>query len=88
MNPNDLLAVFWDDLTLSSSGTCHYYGDDEVFVVQYTNVPRLGSGGPYTFQVWLSPQGVIMYQYLTMAGHALTKPRSESKMLREQWGCK
>ncbi len=73
MNPNDLLAVFWDDLTLSSSGTCHYYGDDEVFVVQYTNVPRLGSGGPYTFQVWLSPQGVIMYQYLTMAGTRLNE---------------
>jgi len=42
-------------------------------VVQYTNVPRLGSGGPYTFQVWLSPQGVIMYQYLTMAGTRLNE---------------
>jgi PKD repeat protein len=73
MNPNDLLAVFWDDLTLSSSGTCHYYGDEEIFVVQYTNVPRLSSGGPYTFQVWLSPQGVIMYQYLTMAGTRLNE---------------
>ncbi len=73
MNPNDLLAVFWDDLTLSSSGTCHYYGDDEAFIVQYTDVPRLGSGGPYTFQVWLSPQGVIMYQYLTMAGTRLNE---------------
>jgi len=55
MNPNDLLAVFWDDLTLSSSGTCHYYGDDDVFVVQYTNVPGW-QRRTYTFQVWLSPK--------------------------------
>ncbi|MGI6540477.1 MAG: PKD domain-containing protein [Bacillota bacterium] len=72
-DPNDLLAVFWDDLTLSSSGTCHYYGDEDIFIVQYTNVPRLSSGGPYTFQVRLSPQGVIMYQYLTMAGTRLNE---------------
>ena len=58
---------------MSSSGSCHYYGDDEVFVVQYTNVPRLGSGGPYTFQVWLSPQGGITYIYETMQGTRLNE---------------
>ncbi len=72
-DPNDLLAAFWDDLTLSSSGSCHYYGDDEAFVVQYTNVPRLSSGGPYTFQVWLSPQGGITYIYETMQGTRLNE---------------
>ncbi|HPU62227.1 MAG TPA: PKD domain-containing protein [Bacillota bacterium] len=71
--PNDLLAAFWDDLTLSSSGECHYYGDEEVFIVQYTEVPRLSSGGPYTFQVRLTPQGIITYQYLTMQGTRLNE---------------
>lgn len=73
MNPNDLIAPFWDDLTLSSSGTCHYYGDEDMFIVQYTNVPRLGSGGPYTFQVWLTPQGTITYVYETMQGTRLNE---------------
>ena len=71
--PNDLIAPFWDDLTLSSTGSCHYYGDADEFVVQYTDVPRLSSGGPYTFQVTLLPTGVIIFNYHTMLGTRLNE---------------
>jgi PKD repeat protein len=72
-SPNDIIAPFWDDLTLSSSGTCHYYATENSFIVQYTNVPRLSSGGPYTFQVLLTPQGAIMFNYLSMQGSRLNE---------------
>ncbi|MGE5574422.1 MAG: PKD domain-containing protein [Bacteroidota bacterium] len=69
--PNDLLAAFWDDLNPSASGHIYYYGDEAIFVVQYQDVPRLSSGGPYTFQVVLSRDGAILYNYLSMQGDRL-----------------
>ncbi|BAS27042.1 PKD domain-containing protein [Limnochorda pilosa] len=67
-DPNDLLAVFWDDLTLSSSGAVYTWGSAEegVFVIQYQEVPRLGTGQRYTFQAILDAGGGITYQYLSM----------------------
>ncbi|MEA4883951.1 MAG: PKD domain-containing protein [Clostridia bacterium] len=71
--PNDLLAVFWDDLNPSAGGHVYYLADDEGFIVQWDSIPRLGSGGPYTFQAILAPQGGIIYQYKTMAGSRLNE---------------
>ena len=67
--PNDLLAVWWDDLSPQRGDGVYYYHDPvaDRFVVQWTNVPRWPGRGSYTFQVVLYPDGRIVYQYLDMA---------------------
>ncbi len=65
--PNDLIAIFWDDLEpQKGDGKVFYYGDDQKFVVQYQDVQRYGRGGPYTFQATLTPGGNITYLYKMM----------------------
>ncbi len=72
--PNDLIAIFWDDLAPNKdNGKVFYYGDDQKFVVQYQDVPRYYNGGPYTFQATLTPDGTITYLYKTMLGASLDK---------------
>ncbi|HET9251457.1 MAG TPA: S8 family serine peptidase [Candidatus Eisenbacteria bacterium] len=71
--PENLLAAFWDDLTLSTTPRIYTYRDGTRFIASYVAVPRLGSGGPYTFQVILYPSGRIVYQYLSMQGTRLNE---------------
>ncbi len=64
--PENLIALFWDDLHLRS-GNVKYLNDGSRFILQYTNVDKYTpSGGSLTFQVILYPNGRIVYQYLTM----------------------
>ncbi len=65
--PFDLVAPFWDDLNLTSSGSVHYHSDGTRLIVQWTNVPHYGTGGPYTYQAIIYPNGSMVFQYLTMA---------------------
>lgn len=68
-NPNApaaLIAPFWDDLNPSRGGTVAWYSDDTRLVVIWNEVPRFGSGGPYTFQAVLYRDGTIVFQYLRM----------------------
>jgi subtilisin family serine protease len=71
--PPNLLAPFWEDLTFSATGDVYYWGDASRFVISYVNVPRLTSGGPYTFQIILYPSGTIDFQYLDMQGSRLNE---------------
>jgi hypothetical protein len=71
--PPDLLAAFWDDLNPGSTQRIYTYQDGTRFIVSYVGVPRLSSGGPYTFQVILYPTGRIVYQYLDMQGTRLNE---------------
>jgi hypothetical protein len=71
--PENLIAPFWDDHTFSTAGDVYYHYDGEKFIVSYVNVPRLGSGGPYTFQILLYPSGTIDFQYLDMQGTRLNE---------------
>ena len=71
--PNDMIAVFWDDLYPQhpiNPGTAHYYHDTlaNEFVVQYTNVPRVDGASSLSFQVILRPSGEILFQYQSMEG--------------------
>lgn len=68
--PNDFVAPFWDDLNPAAGGKVHHYHDAarNRFIVQYTGVPRYYEGGALTFQVVLSPDGDILFQYHTMTG--------------------
>ena len=70
--PENLIAVFQDDLRFSSAtAAAHYYNDGSRFIVQYTDVQKYFSSGSLTFQVILYPNGKIVYQYLTMTGALL-----------------
>jgi subtilisin family serine protease len=64
--PKNMIAPFWDDLTLVSSGDVYYHSDGSRLVVQWNAVPHYGSGGPYSFQAVLYPDGTIEYYYLSM----------------------
>ncbi|MBP7148565.1 MAG: S8 family serine peptidase [Acidobacteria bacterium] len=67
--PENLLAVFWDDLHFRSVERARYFTDGNKFVVQYTEVDKYSpSGASLTFQVILYANGRIRYQYLTMNG--------------------
>ncbi len=71
--PVNLIAPFWDDLTFSSTGDVYYHYDGEKLIISYVAVPRLTSGGPYTFQILLYPSGTIDFQYLDMQGTRLNE---------------
>ncbi len=67
--PANLLALFWDDLSPSSSSTYYHY-DGTRMIIQYSSWMNYGSGGPYTMQMHLYPNGTIEYHYQTMTGAA------------------
>ncbi|RKZ15897.1 hypothetical protein DRQ53_07750, partial [bacterium] len=71
--PENLLALFWDDLIVrpSDGANVYYEYDGSRLIIQYDNVARFGSGGPYTMQALLYPTGKIVYQYLSMQGTRL-----------------
>ncbi|MCP4582581.1 MAG: T9SS type A sorting domain-containing protein, partial [candidate division Zixibacteria bacterium] len=62
----NLVAPFWDDLYPPNGGEFWYYSDGSECVVSYINVPHIGSGGPYTFQVIFRSTGTIVFQYDVM----------------------
>ncbi len=65
--PFNLIAPFWDDLSLSTSGEVYYWSNDQdTLVVSFVEAPHFSSGGPYTFQVILRADGSITYQYQSM----------------------
>ena len=66
--PNGVLAPYWDDLhTRSGTAYSGTLGDGR-FVIQWTNWGRYepSSGQDLTFQILLSPDGTVEYQYETM----------------------
>ena len=68
--PKSLVAPFWDDMDLRTTGSIWTHTDGSRFVVSWVAVPHYTTGGPaggpYTFQAILHPNGKIVYQYLTM----------------------
>lgn len=64
--PENLVAPFWDDLDLSTTGSVYYQNDGTRFIVSWVAAPHYTSGGPYTFQAILYPSGKIVLQYLTV----------------------
>jgi hypothetical protein len=66
--PENLLAVFWDDLDFAGTPRAWYHTNGSRLVVQYQDVQRVGEPGPTnTFEVVLTPDGSILYQYDTMS---------------------
>lgn len=68
-SPENLLAVFWDDLHFRGVARARYLNDGTRFIVQWTGVDTyLSPGSVLTFQAILYPDARIVYQYLTMRG--------------------
>lgn len=69
-DPNNALYGFWDDLNPANGGTVHYYADgaNNRFIIQFTNVAYFSGTGTVTFQIIVTPDNDVLYQYLTMSG--------------------
>ncbi|HOY83446.1 MAG TPA: PKD domain-containing protein, partial [Rhodoglobus sp.] len=69
-DPNDLIALLWDDLDPTTAGTVYWYYDEpgDQFVVEYKGIAKWLGSESYTFQAILRPNGTIIYQYLSMVG--------------------
>ena len=59
--PENLLAPYWDSII---QGIAYYFTSAESTIVSWTDVYHSsGLGGPYTFQVILTANGIITFQY-------------------------
>jgi len=65
--PENLIAPFWDDLTMATTGQVYFQSFGNSAIIQWTNVPHYSAGGPYTFQAILEAGGSITFQYLSIA---------------------
>ena len=66
--PNNLIALWWDDLNPASGGTVMYYYDstNSRFIVSYISVPFWNFGGALTCQAVLYSSGKVELNYGTM----------------------
>jgi hypothetical protein len=64
----NLLAPFWDDLLPADSSKIYFKTNSESTVVSFVDLSRHPSGGNFSFQVILTPDGAIVFQYLKMSG--------------------
>jgi hypothetical protein len=66
--PENLIALFWDDLHFRDVERVTYQNFVRSFVVQFTGVDRWATGSDFTFQVELRSSGEIRLRYLRMTG--------------------
>ncbi|NLI16582.1 MAG: hypothetical protein GX409_09890, partial [candidate division Zixibacteria bacterium] len=65
--PLNMMAPFWDDLYFPNGGNAYYYSNNtDSLIVSWVDVPHIGSGGPYSFQVIILQNGRIVFQYQTI----------------------
>ncbi len=69
LEPNNMLAPFWDDLSPNFGGAVYYFADagNDRFIVQWDAVWHFPDGPAETFQAILNADGSIVYQYHTVA---------------------
>lgn len=74
--PNNLLALMWDDLRSAyggGAGNIYYHSNSERLVIEYDHVIRYGQTTcPYTMEIVLYPNGKIIYQYKQMGDGTCT----------------
>ncbi len=68
-DPNDLIAVYWDDLDPGNGTGNIYYQDmgDGRFIVQWDELPHFPNDGSFTFQAILNASGSMLFQYENIA---------------------
>ena len=80
--PNNLLALMWDDLRAASgggAGNIYYHSNASRLVIEWDHVMRYAHPEcPYTMEIILYPNGKIIYQYLTMGEASCTTYHAQS----------
>lgn len=71
-NPNNLIAIMWDDIEPLNGTGVFYEGNSERFIVQYEATPRFLEGIPLTFQLILYPNGSFKMQYADVSAATTT----------------
>jgi hypothetical protein len=66
--PNDLLAVFWDDLKPDSGLVYRYTNNADTCIVSWHNYKRFSGTGRYTFEAIIIRGYGIIYQYQSLSG--------------------
>jgi len=68
--PENLLAVWWDDLHFRYVERGYYYYDGSRLIIEFVDVERYSSYDPgvFTYEIILYPNGTIIFQYLSMEG--------------------
>lgn len=71
--PENLLAVWWDDLSPQRAGTNvrRWTNNVDTFIVSFQNVQSYQNSGLYNFEVILTADGSITYQYGNMGVNRL-----------------
>ena len=69
--PNCIVAPFWDDLNLSTSGNIYYYYDaaNSRFILSYDAAPMYSGGGTATFQTYLYEDGTVEVMFNALTGN-------------------
>ncbi len=68
--PNDLIAIFWDDLNGSSADLYHYYDqENNKLIIQYSDFVFYNGSGNLNFQAHLYSNGDIYFYYDLMDGN-------------------
>jgi C1A family cysteine protease len=72
--PNNLLAVFYDDLTLQYGGHIYFYTNyADTAIITWENVRDVQQRGTFTFQIILAAPNSIVYQYADMGTSRLNE---------------
>ena len=66
--PENLLAVWWDDLSPQRANTSIrlYSNNSDSLIISFVNVQSYSGGGLYNFQAILQSNGKVTYQYANM----------------------
>ncbi len=65
--PNDMLAVFYDDMNLEHGGDGYFYTNNaDTAIITWDHVPDWRQEGIFTFQIILIAPEKIVYQYLDL----------------------
>jgi len=65
--PENLLAAFWDDLNPSTGGQIWWFGNSDSLIVSFIGVPHYYQTGANTFQIILTADDGIHYQFNSMS---------------------
>ncbi len=66
--PNNLLAAFWDDLVQDSGMVYYYTNNTDTCIVEWRNYHHYNAVGNYTFEIILTRDNSIHFQYQHLSG--------------------
>ena len=64
--PNNLLAVFWENLNPTDENVFFYTNNADTAIISYVNVEDIYGRGEFTFQILFLENNVVVYQYQSM----------------------